>query len=150
VRSPALLAILVLFVAGSLLVGCSTRRVLTIDSKPQGARIWVNGALQAKRTPVDVPFTHYGRFDVRLEKEGYESVATEIDLPSQIDGLPVIDLFLELVVRERRMRRVIEMRPLAGSPSEADVDAVMQRASAFRARTEREVRGADPPERILP
>ena len=31
-------------------------------------------------TPVVVPFTHYGRFDVRVEKVGYESVARELNV----------------------------------------------------------------------
>ncbi len=124
--------------------------MLTIDSDPSGARIWVNGAYQSKRTPVEVPFTHYGRFDVRVEKKGYESVGTELNVPSRIDGFPIIDFFIEMVVRERRFRRVVKLRPLQGTPTEADVEAVVRRAQAFRARTEREVRAAEPPARILP
>lgn len=147
-RAPA--AILLVAFAGLLVAGCSTRRILAIDSDPSGARIWVNGVRLQQQTPVEVPFTHYGRFDVRLEKAGYESVATEIHVPTEIDGYPVIDFFLELFRRERRFRRMVSMRPLAGTPTEADVQAVMQRAEAFRERTQREVREARPPTRILP
>ena len=48
--------------AGALLLlslaGCSTRRFLEIDSNPSGARIWVNGVLQEKPTPVEIECLH--------------------------------------------------------------------------------------------
>jgi len=115
--------------------------VLTIDSRPSGARIWVNGVEQARRTPVQVPFVHYGRFDVRLEREGYQGFAGELDVPSRLDGYPVVDLPLELVVRERRFHRVVDLVPVPSAPAEADLVAIRRRAEAFRAATHEAVGG---------
>jgi hypothetical protein len=133
----AVLAVLV----GLALSGCATRRVLTIDSRPSGARIWVNGVEQARRTPVQVPFVHYGRFDVRLEREGYQGYAGELHVPSQIDGYPIVDLPLELMVRERRFHRSVDLVPLPPKPEEADLVEIRRRAEAFRAATHEAVGG---------
>jgi hypothetical protein len=142
--------LLVLLVAGSLSCGCSTRRVLTVDTRPSGARVWIDGILQDKPTPVDIEFVHARRFELRFEKAGYRSVATEYTVASTLADIPVVDLFFEATIRERRHRHVVDLAPLDAAPDDADVDAVMQRARAFRARTLREVEAADPPERILP
>jgi PEGA domain len=136
--------VLVLLVAAAL-GGCSTRRTLRIQSAPPGARVWVNGA-ERGRTPLDVPFVHYGRFDVRLEHPGYEALAEEVVVPDQLDGYPVVDLPLELTVRQRRFTWTGRMRPLSSHPTEAEVEAALARAKAFRARTLRETaEGAAPP-----
>jgi len=130
--------------------GCSTQRTLTIDSAPSGARIWVNGTLHPQPTPVDVPFTHYGRFDVRLEKEGYRSVATELEIPTQPDGYPVVDLVLEAFAPERRFRRVVPMQPIGAAPTDADVQAALEAARALKERTQREVIEPGTPGRQAP
>ncbi|XVJ60865.1 MAG: PEGA domain-containing protein [Tepidisphaera sp.] len=54
--------------------GCAERR-LAITSEPAGATVWVND-VEVGRTPVEVNFTHYGTYDVRLRLDGYEPIAT--------------------------------------------------------------------------
>ena len=39
-------------------------------------------------TPVRVPYVYEGRFDVRVEKEGYESAAVEVTTPTRLDAVP--------------------------------------------------------------
>ncbi len=136
--------------AGLLLTGCSTQRTLTIASEPPGARIWVNGNLQRGVTPVDVPFTHYGRFDVRLEKEGYRSVATELVVPTQLDGYPIVDLPLEMANPVRRFRQVVRMEPLPPAPTEQDAREVLQAAQAMRERARRAAEEPGTPGRQAP
>ncbi len=145
-----MLRIAVIACVGGLLVGCSTQRTLQIDSEPSGARIWVNGELQQGVTPVDVAFVHYGRFDVRLEKDGYESVATELHVATEIDGYPIIDLPLEMLRAQRSYRRVVALRPSPPSPTEADVQAVLARAKALKERTRVEVIEPGTPGRAAP
>jgi hypothetical protein len=118
--------------------GCSTRRVLTIRSDPPGARVWVAG-VDRGTTPVDVPFVHYGRFPVRLEKAGHHSLAGEIQVPSQIDGYPIVDLPSELTVRERRFEWTGRLQRLDTSPTEADARDALERAKAMREETHRAV-----------
>lgn len=56
-------------------VGCVERRLL-ITSEPAGALVYLNDQ-EVGRTPLEVPFTWYGRYDVRLEREGYRTLETE-------------------------------------------------------------------------
>ena len=66
-------ALLLLIVCCS--VGCVERRLL-ITSEPAGALVYLNDQ-EVGRTPLEVPFTWYGTYDVRLEREGYETLETE-------------------------------------------------------------------------
>jgi len=155
-RSPAVraarhgLGLLLLILLGCAAAGCSTQRTLQIDTDPTGARIWVNGVLQPTPTPVDVAFTHYGRTDVRVEKDGYESVATELNVPSELDGYPVIDLLLEMLRPRQVVKRVVPLKPLSAEPTEADALAALQRARGLRERTRREVIEPGTPGRAAP
>jgi hypothetical protein len=60
--------ICLLLIALVCLGGC-IRRSITITSQPAGALVWLNDE-EIGRTPVTVPFTYYGVYDVRLEHEG--------------------------------------------------------------------------------
>lgn len=127
-----------------LLVGCSTKRSLTIHSQPEGARVWVNGEEQGQ-TPVTIPFVYYGWFEVRLEKLGYEALARDVKVPTRIDGYPVIDLPFELVVRGRHFEWTGVLEPIPETDDDS-LREILQGAEAFRARTLREaVPGAPPP-----
>lgn len=61
--------------------GC-VRRTLTVTSDPPGALVYLNDE-EVGRTPVTVPFTWYGTYDVRLEKDGYNALWTkrETEMP---------------------------------------------------------------------
>lgn len=140
-------AVLILLCVGALAAGCSTRRTLTIASRPSGARVWVDGTDRGM-TPIAVPFVHYGRFHVRLEKEGYRALAEEIVLPNRIDGYPVVDLPYELTVRNRQFQRTFDLEPMSRAPVESEVEEIRRRADAFRERTARETSEGRQPARI--
>lgn len=110
------------------------KRTLTIDSVPSGATIWVNGQKQASPTPVTIDFTWYGWWEVRLEKEGYQSLSTEVHVKSRPDGYPLIDLPLERITPDYHVRRTLRLVPLDPDPQEADLQAVRERAEALRDR----------------
>lgn len=76
--SSQLAALLAVAVLGS---GC-IQRTITVTSDPPDALVYLNDE-EVGRTPVTVPFTFYGKYDVRLEREGYESLhtATEAEAP---------------------------------------------------------------------
>lgn len=132
---PTLLALLL---AASALLGCSTKRELYITSEPRGARVWVNGEDKG-RTPIAIPFVHYGTFGIRLEKKGYEAWAGEVRVPERIDGYPVVDLPFELTRRHRgfHWKGVLQPTPQA---SDDALQELVREASAFRERTLREAR----------
>jgi hypothetical protein len=52
--------------------GCVERRFL-VESNPPGAAVLVNGEYKGT-TPVSVPFTYYGKYDITLARDGYETV----------------------------------------------------------------------------
>lgn len=43
---------------------------MTIVTEPSGADVWVNESWHGK-TPFELPFKHYGVFQIRIEKKGY-------------------------------------------------------------------------------
>jgi hypothetical protein len=82
------------------LAGC-VKRTMRITSDPSGALVWVNDR-EVGRTPIDVGFVHYGTYDVRLIKEGYEPLLTFGEAnPPLWDNVP-LDLAAELLPFELR------------------------------------------------
>src|SRR5947209_17729254 len=75
------------------LAGCVERHFL-IESDPPGAFVYQNGKFLGA-TPVDVPFTYYGKYDFMLVKDGYETmrVSTRVS-PPWFERFP-LDFFSE-------------------------------------------------------
>jgi len=79
----------------SLAGGC-VQRTINITSQPEGALVYLND-VEVGRTPLKVPFTFYGVYDVRLEKGGYQTLATAHEAsPPGHDSIPM-DLVNEVV-----------------------------------------------------
>ena len=118
--------------AGLALTGCygQVQRTITIDSEPQGARCWLNNN-EIGRTPVTVPFTWYGVYDVRLETSGYEPLITkaEVDAP-YYEWIP-LDFAYETVVPGVRTD-AHEFRFALKKAEPLDPDALRQRAEGLR------------------
>src|SRR5262245_5103758 len=74
---PAAACVAVAAVAALALTGCGMRRVLVIETNPPGARLTVNG-YEHGTTPQRIRYMNDGLFTVRIEKEGYESIADEV------------------------------------------------------------------------
>ena len=87
--------IVLLTLAALPLLGCVERKI-TITSEPSGALVHLNDQ-EVGRTPVDVPFTFYGTYDVRLEKEGYEPLWTNKKAKAPWWEYPGPDLVAEAV-----------------------------------------------------
>lgn len=58
-----------------IIVGGCVERQLTINTKPQGALVILNDE-EIGASPVTVSFNWYGDYDVRISKEGYETLKT--------------------------------------------------------------------------
>ena len=61
-------------IGGLLLGGCVERR-LTINTEPQGALVVLNDE-EIGTSPVTVNFQWYGDYNIRISKEGYETLKT--------------------------------------------------------------------------
>ena len=81
---------------GTLLLGGCVKRTLLIESDPPGALVYLNDE-EVGRTPVTVPFTWYGTYDVRLEMEGYRTLHAEQELEQPWWESPGPDLFAEML-----------------------------------------------------
>ena len=69
-----LVAMLVLTV-GLACGGCVERR-LKLESDPPGALVFLNGE-EVARTPAIVPLEWYGKYDITVRKEGFETLDEE-------------------------------------------------------------------------
>jgi hypothetical protein len=75
-------------------LGC-VERTVTMTSEPSGALVHLNDR-EVGRTPVTVPFTHYGTYDVRLRKAGHRPLWTRRKASGPWWDQPGPDLFAGL------------------------------------------------------
>ena len=87
--------LVVLTVAGltaAIILGGCVERKLTINTQPQGALVVLNDE-EIGTSPVTVSFEWYGDYDVRISKEGFETLKTHRNLKAPwYDNFP-FDLF---------------------------------------------------------
>ena len=85
------------FIISVLICGCGcVERVIRITSQPTGALVHLNDE-EVGRTPVTVPFTFYGTYDVRLEHDEYQPLWTQRQTNAPWWEAPGPDLFAEMV-----------------------------------------------------
>lgn len=86
---PAVLAVGLIAI---LIVSGCVERQLTINTKPQGALVILNDE-EIGTSPVTVSFNWYGDYDVRISKDGFETLKTHRMLKGPwYDNFP-FDLF---------------------------------------------------------
>src|SRR5262245_50147749 len=73
--------------------GCVERR-FRVETQPPGAYVYVNN-LPVGVTPVDVPFIYYGDYDIKIVKEGYQTMRVKQNLSTPWYQYPIIDFFSE-------------------------------------------------------
>jgi PEGA domain len=112
----------------ALAMGGCVRRVIDITSDPPGARVWVNDR-EAGRTPCSIEFTHYGRYDVRLRREGFEPVVGFGDADAPVWDFMGCDLVSEVVPAQLTSRVRWHFTMI---PTDMDEAALVQRARAMR------------------
>lgn len=118
------------------LAGCLERTV-TITSEPPGALVILNDE-EIGRTPVETGFRYFGVYDVRLQREGYEPLATEKEAVAPVWEYPGIDLLA--IAAPWRVRTHLEWHfdlealPEAGADEAARAEQeLFDRARSLRA-----------------
>ncbi|MDG2020944.1 MAG: PEGA domain-containing protein [Phycisphaerales bacterium] len=109
--------------------GC-VRRVVQITSAPEGALVWMNDR-EVGSTPCEIEILHYGTYDVRVEKAGFEPVMTGRSANVPIWDLPGPDLIAEIVPADLESRTVWHFDLVVEN---TDADQVLVRAEAARDR----------------
>jgi hypothetical protein len=117
----------------ALISGCIERTV-SINTEPQGATVFLNDQ-EVGKSPVKVPFTWYGDYDVIIRKPGYETVHTNCNVKTPWYETPGIDIFTECFMPFT----VHDDRDLGTYPLEPrqtpDREALLQAADEARSRT---------------
>ncbi len=119
-------AVLLLIAAGCV------ERTVSINTEPQGATIFLNDQ-EVGESPVKVPFTWYGDYDIVIRKHGYQTIETHHRIKTPWYQYPIIDLFAEaLIPFTVHDDRVLETFALQAyePPSK---EALLERADELRA-----------------
>ena len=125
--------ILTVVIAGAavLLSGCVERR-LTINTKPSGAMVVLNDE-EIGQSPATVPFNWYGDYNVRISKEGYETLKTHRKLKSPwYDKFPW-DFFAQ-VISPKKIRDSYEWTFELAPKQAPDREQLIQRAQDLKER----------------
>jgi hypothetical protein len=122
---PLRLGLLLVVAAAS--TGC-VERTIRITSEPSGALVWLNDR-EIGRTPVDVGFVHYGTYDVRLLREGYEPLHAPGEAKPPVWDIIGFDLAAELMPVELHsdVHWHYELEP-----ARDDREGLIERAEAIR------------------
>jgi hypothetical protein len=103
-------------------LGCSgVQRRLTIRSNPPGARVYVDG-YDIGTTPASTDFLYYGTREIKLVKDGYETLTVKQPMPAPWFQIPPLDFISDnLLPRELRDERAVafNLQPQVVVPSEA-------------------------------
>jgi len=91
--SPTRLACAAAVVASLCATGCVQRR-MTVRSNVPGAQVYVDN-YEIGRTPVSTDFIYYGQRDIRLVKDGYETLKVKQPVNAPWYQYPGLDLITE-------------------------------------------------------
>lgn len=129
-----------LFSACLLLAAGCIERTVSINTEPEGATVFLNDQ-EVGQSPIKVPFTWYGDYDIIIRKSGYQTVHTNQRLHTPWYELPGIDLFTECLmpftVHDDRVLETIVLEPSQQPTREALLEAaaeMKERALAAEAR----------------
>jgi len=95
-----LLALSAVSLTAIMILGGCVERKLTINTEPQGAIVVLNDE-EVGISPVTVSFEWYGDYNVRISKEGFETLKTHRKLKAPwYDKFP-FDFFAQLIIPKR-------------------------------------------------
>ena len=110
------------------LTGC-VQRSITITSKPAGALVHLNDE-EVGRTPLTVPFTFYGVYQVQLERDGFETLLTQRKAKAPWWDSLGPDFIAEILPGRRRV--AIDWHFDLEERKAVDQDKLIERASQLR------------------
>jgi hypothetical protein len=93
VRKLSNIALIIFLVSFCLLAGCVQRK-LTIVTEPAGALVVLNDE-EIGTSPVSVGFEWYGDYNIRITKEGYQTLNTHKNLKRPLRDVVGFDLLAD-------------------------------------------------------
>jgi hypothetical protein len=121
--------LIVLLVIPLLGAGC-IERTLSVNSNPQGSLVTMNGQ-EIGRTPFKRDFTWYGKYDVEIRKDGYQTLKTATAVREPWYQWVPIDLVVELLPVMFHDDHTIAYT-LKPQPADIDAQALLQRSEQMR------------------
>ena len=114
------------------LAGCVERK-LTINTEPQGATVFLNDE-EIGISPVTVSFEWYGDYNVRITKEGYETLKTHRELKGPWYDCFPFDFFAMLNLKRTvdSYEWTFELAPKVQPTREQLIDAAKQLQSELQ------------------
>jgi hypothetical protein len=94
---------------GAALLGGCVEREMTITSEPSGALVFVSDR-EIGRTPVTLPFTWYGDYEVILRRDGCQTLQTHAPINPPWYELPPLDLFSRMAPWTYRDQRFLHYK----------------------------------------
>ncbi len=94
--------------AAAALGGC-VEREMKITSEPAGALVYVSDR-EVGRTPVALPFTWYGDYDVLSRMDGYKTLRTNADITPPWYEVPPLDLLSHMAPWTYRDQRYLHYK----------------------------------------
>jgi len=123
--------------------GCGVYRTITVKSDPPGALIYMNG-LEIGRTPVTRDFVWYGRYEVEVRKDGYQTIKTASDVNPLWWQIIPFDFFAELVPGHPHDHRELSYTLKPMSSEAADPEVMIRRAARMAQELESSDRTRNP------
>jgi len=119
--------LILLLIGVTLCVGGCVQRTINITSQPEGALVYLNDE-EVGRTPLLVPFTFYGVYDVRVEYPGYETLVTAHRARAPAHDMIGMDLVNEVMPYTTHviLNWHFELEPLAPVDEVLTVDRARQ------------------------
>ena len=114
-----------------LLGGGCIERTLTVQSNPQGSLVTLNGQ-EVGRTPFTRDFIWYGKYDVEVRKDGYETLKTATAVREPWYQWIPIDLVVELLPFMIHDDHTIHYS-LTPQPADVDTQTLLDRSQQMRA-----------------
>lgn len=114
-----------------LLLGGCVERQIAFRSEPAGALVYVNGA-EVGRTPCTYDFTWYGRYDVVLRKEGFQTLKVTPNVIAPVWQWVPLDLFAELVPMRLADHRQFSYAMLPQPTTPVDPAVLIDRAQSLK------------------
>ena len=133
------------------LTGCVERK-LVIRSDPPGATVFLNyDSALVNPTPVDVPFTDYGTYGVRLTMEDYDEMEAMAEVKAPWWAYPPFDIITQLLLpftikdhHEFTYALTPHSESLAPESLRERHKDLVRSAEAFRAESKEELAGEEP------
>ena len=106
-----------------MLCGC-VEREMKITSEPAGALVFVSDR-EVGRTPLTLPFTWYGDYDVQVRLDGYTTLRTNAEIFPPWYEVPPLDLFSHMAPWTYRDERFLHYK-LEKQPEVSDEQLIKQ------------------------